>query len=240
MKISVIVPTYNEEALIQDTIQQTAAFLQEKYDSYEIIIADDGSFDSTLSIVRSLARKNAHIKVLTSNQNYGKGYAVRRGMLLAQGDYALFMDADLSTPLDEISNLLDGMNRNNADIGIGSRALKESRLIKPQRGLRQTMGRIFNFLFQMILVRGIEDSQCGFKCFRKEICKTVFAKTFIRGFCFDAEILFIAKKKGFSIFELPIKWINCEDSRVNIISGSVNMLVDIFNIRLNDVFGRYQ
>jgi dolichyl-phosphate beta-glucosyltransferase len=240
VKISVIIPTYNEETLIQDTIERTSSFLQQHYDSFEMIIADDGSSDSTLNIVHALARKNAHIKVLPSTQNHGKGYVVRRGMLQAQGEYALFMDADLSTPLDEIPNLIDGMNRNNADIGIGSRALKQSRLIKPQRFLRQTMGRTFNLLFQLVLVRGIDDSQCGFKCFRKEISRSVFAKTFISGFCFDAEILFIAKKKGFSIFELPVKWINCEDSRVNIISGSTQMFVDIFNIRLNDALGRYQ
>lgn len=240
INISVIIPTYNEEVLIQDTLERTAAFLQGKYDFYEIIITDDGSLDSTLNIVQTLARKNPHIKVLSSNQNHGKGYAVRQGMLQAKGDYVFFMDADLSTPLDEIPNLLDGMNRENADVGIGSRALTESRLVKPQNFLRQSMGKIFNILFQIVLMRGIKDSQCGFKCFRRESIKSIFNQAVISGFCFDAEILFIARKRGFLILELPVKWINCEDSRVSIISSSAHMLLDIFNIRFNEALGRYK
>lgn len=240
MDISIVIPTYNEEVLIGDTLKETVAFLETNFLEYEVIVVDDGSWDDTRHIVMGFIENNPKVHFLRSEKNKGKGCSVRKGLIQSNGEFVFFMDADLSTPLDEIIRMIEIMKKNKADIGIGSRALPSSDIIKSQKFLRMFMGKIFNFFLQMVVMRGIKDTQCGFKCFRKRVIKQIFSKTKIDGFCFDAEVLLIAKKQKLLIIELPVKWINREDSRVNIVQGSISMFVDLFRIRLNSFLGKYK
>ncbi|MGB2706250.1 MAG: dolichyl-phosphate beta-glucosyltransferase [Candidatus Omnitrophota bacterium] len=237
--LSVIVPAYNEEGCIRETVISIRGFLKKNFENFEIIVVDDGSTDRTCKIVSGLSEKIAALRVIRNAENRGKGESVKRGMLSAVSEYILFSDADLSTPIDEIAGFMD-CARNGESIIIGSRALKGSNVLKKQSFLRQNMGRAFNLLVQTFLFKGIKDTQCGFKCFKKDAAREIFKLQRTNGFCFDAEILYIAKKKGYKIKEVPVKWSNRKDSRVTLISGSLGMLLDIFRIRINDMAGRYE
>ena len=237
--LSVVIPAYNEEKHIKSAIKEVSDFLKANFSDSEIIVVDDGSTDGTYDAALSLSSEIKNLKVLKNGANKGKGYSVKKGVLLASSDYILFTDVDLSVPLDEFTKFENYITRENAGIIIGSRALKDSNVLKKQNFLRQNMGKIFNLLVRLLLFRGIKDTQCGFKCFRKDVAERLFKAQRIDGFCFDAEILYIAKKNGIKIHTIPIKWINDPDSRVKIIGGSISMFLDLFRIRLNDIFGCY-
>ncbi|MFH1593069.1 MAG: dolichyl-phosphate beta-glucosyltransferase [Candidatus Omnitrophota bacterium] len=239
MSVSVIVPSYNEEELIEKTVNEIHAYLSKNSDKFEIILVDDGSTDSTLYIATTLSRKLPNIKVLSNNVNCGKGYSVRKGMLEATSEYALFTDADLSTPIDELDRFIPHFN-NGAEIIIGSRALKNSRVIVRQSLLRKFMGNVFNVLAQLILCRGIKDTQCGFKCFKSEIGRKLACLQRTSGFAFDAEILFLAKKHGYKVHEVPVTWRNRKNSRVTLVMSPVAMFLDLLRIRINDARGVYE
>ena len=200
---------------------------------------DDGSSDNTFLLVSQASKKMPNLKVLRNPANRGKGYSVKRGALAANFDYVLFSDADLSTPIEELDGCMEHFD-NGADIVIGSRALKGSRVIKRQNFLRASMGKTFNFLIQLFLFRGIRDTQCGFKILKKNVAKQLFEAQRLEGFCFDVEILHIAKKKGYVIKEHPVKWVNREDSRVSMVKDSAKMFMDIFRIKWNNLRGRYE
>ena len=237
--LSVVIPAYNEEKHIKHAIKEVGDFLKANFSDSEIIVVDDGSIDGTCDAALSLSGEIKNLKVLKNGANRGKGYSVKKGVLSASSDYVLFTDVDLSVPLSEFTKFEDYIKRETAGIIIGSRALKDSNVLKKQNFLRQNMGKIFNLLVRLLLFRGIKDTQCGFKCFRKDVAKKLFKAQRMDGFCFDAEILYIAKKNGIKIYTVPIKWINDPDSRVQIISGSISMLLDLFRIRFNDIFGGY-
>ncbi len=237
--LSVVVPAYNEEKCIANTIERIHGFLEKNFENYEIIVVDDGSTDHTRKIVSGFSGRMKNLKLLGNARRRGKGESVKKGMLQASSEYLLFSDADLSTPIEEIGDFLK-YAENGAEIIIGSRAVKEANILKKQSFLRQNMGRAFNFLVQIFLFSGIRDTQCGFKCFSKKAAKALFKLQRTRGFCFDAEILYIAKKKGYKMKEVPVTWINRQDSRVALIGGSLSMFLDIFRIKINDVTGRYE
>jgi dolichyl-phosphate beta-glucosyltransferase len=178
------------------------------------------------------------VTVLHHAVNRGKGYAVRTGMLAATGRYVLFTDADLSTPIEEVSRLLAALYAG-ADVAIASRGLTESDVVIRQPWWRESMGRTFNWLVQLLTVRGISDTQCGFKCFRREVAQRVFALQRLERFAFDVEVLWIAQRFGYRIVELPITWRNDPSSTVNPIIDSTRMLLDLVRIRINDWAGRY-
>jgi dolichyl-phosphate beta-glucosyltransferase len=194
--------------------------------THEIIVVDDGSSDNTAEIVNSYSE----VSLIRQEQNSGKGAAVRRGMLESRGEYRLFSDADLSTPVKETERLLNEI-RNGYDICIGSRAIKSELIRKHQPFYREFMGKTFNKIVQMLVFKGISDTQCGFKCFSAVSAEAIFPLTKIDGFGFDVEILYLASKLGFNIKELPVEWYNDERSKVNPVTDSMRMLSEIIRIR---------
>lgn len=230
-RLSVVIPAYEEEAVIEKTLNDVAAYLETGGLSYEIILVCDGCKDKTADIAAEVARKNDRIVVIDSAVNRGKGFSVKQGCLAAGGDYIVFTDADLSTPINEIEKLLEWLKQG-YDIVIGSRALDESEILVRQPWYRETMGRIFNLLVQSLAVRGIRDTQCGFKGFKREAARDVFRRQKVTGFSFDVEVLHIALKLGYRIKEVPVRWLNRKESRVNPLTHSFQMLIDLIKIRL--------
>jgi dolichyl-phosphate beta-glucosyltransferase len=234
--VSIVIPAYNEGAIIRDVVTGADFFLRGHLQDYEIIVVDDGSADDTLRVLAGV--RNIPLKVIANGANRGKGYSVRRGIEAAVKEYVLFCDADLSTPLSELLKFLPYFDQG-YDIVIGSRALPDSRLAKRQGILRRSMGKTFNFLLQRLLLKGIRDTQCGFKCFRRDQAKELFSRQKVERFCFDAEILYIARRWGLKIRETGVEWANRPDSRVAIVNDSLGMFIDLFRIKSNGWRGMY-
>jgi dolichyl-phosphate beta-glucosyltransferase len=192
-------------------------------------VVDDGSTDDTCGVVRVRAQGDGRIRLVENGQNRGKGYSVAHGVREAKGDWVLFSDADLSTPIEELLKLEAA--RGEAEIAIGSRALPDSDLKKRQPLYREMMGRTFNVLVQALVFPGIQDTQCGFKLFRADVAKKLFELRTIDGFAFDVEVLYLARKHGYAVAEVPVIWINDEASRVNPITHSLRMFSDILKVR---------
>lgn len=236
--LSIIIPAYNEEKRLLPTLGKILAYLSGHGFSYEIIVVDDGSTDDTLQMAKNFACSDKHVIVLANERNSGKGYSVRRGMLSASGEYIFFTDADLSTPIEEIEKCLPYLN-NGYDVVIGSRSIPGSHIIIHQPWYREKMGKIFNFMVNIVLVKGIADTQCGFKGFKKEVVKTVISRCCINGFSFDVEAIYLSRKFGFKIKEIPIRWENSALSKVDPIRHSLQMLRDLFRIKIRDLKGYY-
>ena len=229
--LSVIIPAYNEENRLPATLKEIGSYLDQGKTDYEIIVVDDGSKDKTTLKVKEIKNNNGRVQLLQNEKNRGKGFSVRKGILAAQGEYILFYDADGSTPISELEKLLEKL-RAGYDIAIGSRGLKESQIRVRQPLYREYMGKIFNRLVRLLTVPGIADTQCGFKCFRRETARELFTLQKIKRFSFDVEILYLAQKGGYKIVEVPVVWMNSPVSRVGLIKDSLQMLFDLFRIRL--------
>lgn len=227
--LSVVIPAYNEAPRLPQSLDAVLAFLkQQSYDS-EILVSDDGSQDRTVALAEEKLAGFPH-RILTTPRNRGKGHAVRQGMLAATGQYILFTDADLSTPITEVSRFLDYL-RTDCDVAIGSRALPDSQIEIHQNFLREMMGKTFNLIAQRWAFKGIRDSQCGFKCFRKEAAHQLFGEQKLDGFSFDVEIVYLAQKRGYRVLELPVVWRNSAQSRVQVLSDPLKMFWDVLRIR---------
>lgn len=235
---SIIIPAYNESVEIIKTLTSVHAFCEQQLDDYEIIVVNDGSTDDTGQLIAAFSEQHKKTIPIRFSKNEGKGAAVRAGVLRSAKDYVIFTDADLSTPPGEMINALRYL-KNGYDIVIGSRALKESRVQKRQGIVRQTMGKVFNFFVATLLFRGIHDTQCGFKCFTRAAAKNIFSALKITGFCFDVEVLYKARKKKFRIKEMPVVWINREESRVALVRSPLSMFYDLFRIKMNGIRGLY-
>ena len=234
-KISLVVPAYNEEKLIVSSLKNILTYMIKNKYNFEVIVVDDGSKDKTKEKVRSI--KDKHVKLLSYKPNKGKGHAVKIGMLAAKGDLLLFLDADLSTPIEEIEKFIPLTK--NYDVVIASRALKESQIKVHQPFYREIIGKVFNKMVQLLAVWGIKDTQCGFKMFTKKAANIIFKRQRIYGWAFDVELLFIAKKYRLKIKEMPVTWINEGDSRVSPIKSSIQMFIQILKINLNNIRGYY-
>lgn len=233
--LSIIIPVYSEEKRLNNLSKIFSYFAKKKF-SYEVVIVNDGSTDSTLKKLHSLQTNNSII-VLSYKQNQGKGFVIKQGMLHSNGRYKLFLDIDLSTPIDQFDKFL--INLRNYDVIIGSRRLKESQFVRRQPYLRELMGRIFTKLSQVITGLPISDFTCGFKCFSEKAAKEIFIKQSINRWGFDAEILFIAKIKRLSIKEVPVVWTNDPRSKVRLPHDIITSLLDLFRIRWNFLSGKY-
>lgn len=239
MYISVVIPAYNEASVICETLNKLADYFEKKQYAFEFIIVNDCSVDKTADLVKSFSIAKPYVKLINNKHNMGKGFSVKEGVLQAKGEYILFKDADLSTPPMELEKMLGELD-DGYDVAIGSRALTESNLLIKQHWLRQSMGKIFNVFVKLFVLKGINDTQCGFKCFKKEAAQRIFSLQRLTRFCFDVEILYIAKKLGYKIKEVPVFWINRRDSRVRICCDSLRMFWDLFQIRKNDWLGAYE
>ncbi len=229
-KLSIVIPAYNEAFRIGRTLGRISDYMKERDSLYEVIVVDDGSNDHTIRVVGEFMEKNPAISLLQNGVNRGKGYSVRRGVLYSRGRFILMSDADLSTPIEEIEKLYKELDEG-YDISIGSRALSDSVILKRQPWYRQLMGKTFNKFVQGIAIKGIRDTQCGFKLFKGDAARVVFSRQRIDRFAFDVEALYLAKRMGFSISEVPVVWKNSPDSKVSIFRDSLQMLKDIAKIR---------
>jgi dolichyl-phosphate beta-glucosyltransferase len=227
--LSVVIPAYNEEKRIGNTCEQIVSFLARQPYVSETIVVDDGSRDRTAAVAEDKLAPSIH-RILQNPGNRGKGYAVKQGMLAASGKYVLFTDADLSTPIEEVQKFLKSLEEG-YDIVIGSRSLEGSNIEIRQNLLRQSMGKIFNRLARLLTFRSIRDSQCGFKCFKRKVAQDLFSKQQLDGFSFDAEIIYLAQRQGYRIFEMPVTWRNSPHSRVRIVKDSLGMFLDLWRIR---------
>ena len=231
MKLSIVIPCYNERERLRSTLREIGKFLEPKAWDYEIIVVDDGSTDGTSEVAREEWRSFRGVaKVLRNERNCGKGASVKRGMLEAGGEYVVFTDADLSTPIGEIEKLLDGL-LDGCDVVLGSRGLGDSRVEIHQNWLRELMGKIFNRIARLLTFQDIRDSQCGFKGLRREAAHTLFHLQRTSGFSFDAEICFLAQKLGYRIKEVPVIWRNSPKSKVSMIWDPIKMVWDLLRIR---------
>jgi dolichyl-phosphate beta-glucosyltransferase len=226
MDYSLIIPAYNEEKRLKETLETTTNYLNNNYSNFEILVVDDGSSDKTCDVVSSFD----NVKLIKLGTNQGKGAAVRKGILSAVGKIRIFTDADLSTPITEIPKAIEFINKG-YDIFIGSRALDHSLIKKHQPKYREFMGKTFNKFVQVLVLWGIKDTQCGFKAFTAAAAETVFTKSVIDRFSFDVEVLFIARKLKLKIAEVPVIWYNDDRTKVNAIKDSYRMFLDILKIR---------
>lgn len=240
IEYSVVIPAFNEEARILPTLEKISDYFRHKNCSFEIIVVDDGSIDKTEKITTDFSGKNNETKCCSYSPNRGKGYAVKYGIEQSNGAYILISDADLSSPIEESEKLIFFINKG-YDIAVGSRGLKESNIVQFQPFYRRTMGKIFNKFVKLLIIGGINDTQCGFKVFTSDAASKIFSQCRIEGFSFDVEILFIAKKVfNMKIKEVPVTWINSPASRVQPLRHSYHMLRELISIRNNYLRGFYK
>lgn len=238
--LSLVIPAYNEEARIGDTLARAHDYLARQSYTAEIIVVDDGSTDATIQAARAKYDNMLAVRVVSLGQNLGKGAAVRAGMLEhALGAYRVFYDADGATPIEELSLLWPHFEAG-ADIVIGSRALATSQVLVHQRWYRERLGRINNTILRALGITAFRDTQCGFKAFTAHACKEVFPRQTVDRFSFDAELLYIAKKHALRIDEVPVRWVNSPASRLNPLTDAPRMLWDLLTIRWKDLRGAYE
>lgn len=237
IRLSVVVPAYNEQARLKRSIERMVEYFDQQDYSYEILVVSDGSVDQTEDIVRAAAKVHPAVQLLSYTPNKGKGHAVRYGILRSTGDYVLFSDADLAAPIQEIEKLWPHV-LNEAEIAIGSRPLKESNLVVHQPWYREAAGRTFNLAVRLLACRGIHDTQCGFKLFRRDAARQIFSRCRLNGFSFDFESLFLAQKLGYHIAEVPIEWAHQPGSKVNLVRDGLRMLRDLVWMRFFMVVSR--
>ncbi len=234
--VSIIIPAYNEEKRLPDTIEKIIDFVNKYKLNAEIIVINDGSTDKTAEIVLKYNKNN--IRLINNEKNMGKGFCINRGVMESKNEIILFSDADLSTPIEFLIPFLKN-HEMGYDIVIASRACKGAEKKIKQPFIRDTMGKIFNIFVRTILGLNIKDTQCGFKSFKNNIAKDVFSKQTIFDFGFDPEILFIAQKKGYKIKEHPVEWYNSEGTKVKAIKDSFKMFFELFKIKKNYKKGLY-
>ncbi|HEY9680703.1 MAG TPA: dolichyl-phosphate beta-glucosyltransferase [Oculatellaceae cyanobacterium] len=238
-EISVVIPAYNEQKRLPSTLQSVHGYLTSKNYDFEIIIVNDGSSDGTVDTVQEFAKHHEGVRLISYTQNQGKGYAVRQGMLAANGDKVLFNDADGSSPIYELEKLSASLQKG-FGVAIGSRAKQDASRTVNALAYRKFMGNFFNFIVQSLLLKGIQDSQCGFKMFTHEATQSIFSVAKENGFAFDVEILHVARMRGYKIDEVPINWTNVDGSKVNLVLDSSKMFMDVVKIKLRSLFGAYR
>lgn len=229
-RLIIIIPAYNEASRIIDSLTAIGLYIEKQDYSCKVLVVDDGSTDSTLSICRKFAQKHPWMQIISYTRNKGKGHAVRVGILHSTADFYLICDADLATPIEE----LDGFWRyidEGADIVIASRPIKGSHLMKRQPFYREMAGRALNHVIRILAVQGIADTQCGFKLFRGNVAQKIFSKCEIDGWSFDIEVLFIAQRYEFRIKEAAVHWYHRPGSKIRFFRDGIRMLRDISRIR---------
>jgi dolichyl-phosphate beta-glucosyltransferase len=233
---SLIIPAHNEEHRLPATLKTVDAFLAKQPYASEVLVVENGSQDFTAVVTEAFAAEHPRVRLIRESRR-GKGLAVRRGMLEAAGEYRFICDADLSMPIEEVSKFLPSQ-LGQYEVAIGSREVAGARRYN-EPAYRHLMGRVFNTLVKLFAVPGFEDTQCGFKCFRREAALDIFGVQRLDGMSFDVEALYIACKRGYRIVEVPIDWYYMSESRVRLVEDSLRMFSDILTIRRNWRTGKY-
>jgi dolichyl-phosphate beta-glucosyltransferase len=236
-EFSIIIPAYNEERRLPETLERIAAYVRMSGRETEILVVDDGSTDRTAAIAESFRSKLPALRVIANGVNRGKGYSVRHGMLEASGRLVLFTDADLSAPIEEADKLFAALETH--DVAIGSRALDRSLISVHQSRFREFAGIIFNTVVRICLRLPFVDTQCGFKAFRREPCRIIFEQQRIERFGFDPELLYLARRHGLRAVEIPVRWGHSPATKVSMLRDSLQMFLDVLIIRWNAIAGRY-
>lgn len=237
VKLSVIIPCYNEEDRLPDTLREIDDYLTKQDYNYEIVVVNDGSPDNTAQVTKDLMSEIDNLKLIDNKENHGKGYVVHQGLKESRGEYRLFTDADNSTSIDQVEKMWPLVDE--YDVIIGSRDLEESVLDPPQPFIRRFLGDVFKFVRKVILdLWGLEDTQCGFKLFTAEAAEEIIPRCRVDGFAFDPELLILAQRLNFKIKEIPVHWVNDEDSKVDL-KGTLKMGWDLLKIRWDIITGKY-
>jgi glycosyltransferase involved in cell wall biosynthesis len=238
-QLSIIVPAVNEEHRLPATLQKIHNYLLARSLRAEVLVVDDGSTDSTANVVDAMRERCPEVRRITNASNHGKGFAVRQGMLAASGEIALFTDADLSTPIEEADKLLAALRDRHCDGAIGSRALDRGLIECRQSLMREAGGIAFNRVVRLVTGLRFADTQCGFKAFRLDRARILFEQQRVTGFGFDPEILFLARRHGLRIAEIPVRWAHHPASKVKFVEDGLRMLGDLWVIRRNAWRGLY-
>ena len=237
--LSVVIPVYNEDKSIKNAIQETVKFLNSHPFNYEIIIVDDGSDDSTIKIAEETAEElDSNIIIFKNDVNRGKGYSLKKGIMSAKGEIILFFDADLSTPLKALDEILPFFDQG-YDIVMGSRHLPDSEILVRESKIREFAGNIFTKIVFNFFLKGITDANCGFKAYRREIGQKLYSFLTINRWGFDVEIIYIAQKRNYKIKEVPVRWSHDAHSKVKIISAILNTMKELAQIKINNWKGKY-
>ncbi|MFH1565833.1 MAG: dolichyl-phosphate beta-glucosyltransferase [bacterium] len=246
--LSIVIPAYNEEKNIIKSLSSVYAYLKEYAYTYEVLVVDDGSSDNTISVVSDFCKAHKSFKLI-KNSHKGKGPTVWSGVMAAKGEFIYLADADMATSISEIKRLFVWLTDESCDIAIASReGLGASRINEPY--YRHLMGRVFNLWVRLIAVSGIEDTQCGFKLFKRHAAKDIFGHLKVYGEfskeigkayfgAFDVEVLYLAKKLGYKVKEVPVTWMYVKTERLSPIKDSFKMAIDVLKVRVNDLKGVY-
>ena len=237
-QLSIVIPAYNESARIGQTLERVMACVERQGWDAEVLVVDDGSADRTVEIVRGWMERTPRLRLVQNEGNRGKGYSVRNGLLQAAGEVVMFTDADLSAPMEEAERLLAAI-REGADVAIGSRWMDRTRQTIHQPLYRRFFGRCFNWVTRTVMGLPFKDTQCGFKAFKREAAQVIFRLQRIERWGFDPEILFIARKLGYTVREVPVTWGHDERSRMSYLRDGMKMLEEMAAIRGNSIAGRY-
>ncbi len=242
-RLSIVIPAYNEAARIHGSLEAVTRYFARTGEAVEVIVVDDGSIDGTAEVVDRFAagrpKDTVSIEVLRNGRNRGKGYSVKHGVLLARGDRVLISDADFSTPIDDLPLLARAVDEEGYGIAIGSRGLADSRVEVHQAAWRERMGRGFNRLVRLLTGLPFRDTQCGFKLARRREVLPLFRAARVERFAYDVEILYLARKAGVAVREVPVTWRNAEGTKVSALMDPLDMLKDILRVVLRDRLGRY-
>ena len=234
--LSIVIPAYNEARRIRDTLERVCHFKESKPYAVELIVVDDGSTDQTVETVAEFPA----IRLVRNNHNHGKGYTVRRGVLETRGEFVLFTDADLSTPIEEADKLLSALEASGADVAVGSRALERELIGIHQPWLREMGGRFFNLLVRAFTGLKLHDTQCGFKLFKRSSTLRAFEQMRIEGFGFDPELLFLIIRTGGRVVEVPVRWNDNPATKVRLLRDSTQMFIDLMAIRWRALMEKYE
>jgi dolichyl-phosphate beta-glucosyltransferase len=230
MDLSIIIPAFNESRRLGPTLQKVVDYLGRRGLGYEILVVDDGSTDSTDEVALAFASQG--VRLLRQEVNRGKGAVVRIGVLASQGREVLLLDADLSTPIEDLERLQPHLS--DADLVLGSRAVEGSDILQHQPFYREMMGRTFNFIIQVLGVRGLRDTQCGFKLLDGDVARRLFAEIRIESFAYDVELVWLAQRRGYRVVEVGVRWADSPASKVNPLTDSARMFWDVLALRWRD------
>lgn len=237
--LSIVIPAYNEERRILPTLEAIAAYVARRGWNAEILVVDDGSADATAKRVLEMAASLPGLRLLRNGRNRGKGFSIRHGFAESHAPLVLLTDADLSTPIEEIEKLLPAVREEGKGIAVGSRGLNPATVEVPQGWIRRTMGKGFNVIVRTLTGLSIRDTQCGFKLVKRETFLPLFRAAKVDRFSYDVEILYLARRQGIGIAEIPVIWRNSPQSRVSFVRDSVQMFWDVVKIVLRDWTGGY-
>jgi dolichyl-phosphate beta-glucosyltransferase len=238
--LSIVIPAYNEEKRLPATLERVTAYIKGgDWKFSEVLVVDDGSRDATFRLAEEFATRVPFVRVLRNPGNRGKGYSVRHGMMEAKGEWALFSDADLSSPIEELETLWKSAQETRAQIVIGSRALNRSLIGVHQPLFRESAGKLFNLAVRVITGLPFWDTQCGFKLFKTRAAREIFRRQTLDRFGFDVEVLFIARKLGYSSIEVPVRWNDVAGTKVGALNG-LSAFLDPLRVRINQLRGRYR